>query len=1068
MPVFNNILAGAAGSAGGADEEVRRSLRFDSAGSSSLYRQVTTKGDTKKFTWAGWVKRGRLNHGAQNIFSGSTGTDQGSYLCFPDNNSNALGSPDTICFKCDNGAGGGSVETQSVLRDPAAWYHVCLAVNTQAGSGSDRVRIFVNGVEQDLTGTASPHWPNYDSELSINDVGHAAIGAEANGSNSAFRFFGDFLLADVHFLDGIAPGVSTDTNGSVTRQPGAKYLTDFVEWDTTTGILIPKKYSGDYGTNGYHLMFGDDTSASTLGKDSSPKGNDFTANNLVAQGGVQLSGARSAAVSFDGVNDKISFPSNTDLNPGTTFTLECFVYRIGEGYGSEATVYYGTSAGHAGFRVLSNGKLGVERINTAFDLQTTSTVPTGEWVHVAWTKTGNTLKGWINGVHAGTATNNTQNYSGTFQTGSSLSDFSNMVISDLHLVKGTALYTSNFTPPTSISAHANTKLLCYQSNTNATATTVAPSGVTLTASSSPTAGAYPLSLDSDIDSLIDCPVNYDADTGNNGGNYCVLNQLTTTGGNSTESNGVISNGNLRATNGSSWDVETGSIGVQSGKWYYEYVVGGTITNFLGGWADPKEVNYGDAVGNTARSYGYYNTGNARNANNNTSFAASYTAGDVIGCAIDIDNRKIYWSKNGSWQAHDPNSSSGSVFTIQDPVANKFFYTPAVSTYDSGSYVDCNFGQRPFKYPPGGTGGPPAAFKALCTQNLDDSAITNSSEHFEAVAYAADSPAGATVPNSEQHGLDFSPDLVWAKSATNSDGHYLWNTTRGTTKYLSSHNNNQEGTQSGLTAFGTNGWTFGSWGALRNSTQAVWSWNAGTTDAATDTTGGVDVTLKTNTAAKFSIGVYSYNLNNDGNNTVAHGLGVIPDLVLRKDLDIGDAWSVYHSAQTFTKRATLSSGDAFSGTSTFGSASATASFNRVNNMNSGTYIDFSFAAVPGFSAFGYYVGNSKLNFNFCGFQPRWIMIKNATSTNYTSYTGWAIFDTARTPNNVSVKSLFANKSQTDGLRGNGSSASAPDYGIDILSNGFALRDNGASEINLNNETYVFAAFAEHPFKIARAR
>ena len=304
--------------------------------------------------------------------------------------------------------------------------------------------------------------------------------------------------------------------------------------------------------------------------------------------------------------------------------------------------------------------------------------------------------------------------------------------------------------------------------------------------------------------------------------------------------------------------------------------------------------------------------------------------------------------------------------------------------------------------------------------------------------------------------------------TNSDGHYLWNTTRGTTKYLSSHNDNVEGTQSGLTAFGTNGWTFGSWGPLRNSTQAVWSWNAGTSTAATNTTGGVDVSLKANTTAKFSIGVYSYNLTNDGNNTVAHGLGVVPDLVLRKSTNLTDSWSVYHSAQTFSKRSSLSSADPFSGTSTFGSASATASFNRVNNMNSGTYIDFSFAAVPGFSAFGSYVGNSKLNFNFCGFQPRWIMIKNATSSNYTAYTGWAIFDTARTPNNVSIKSLFADENQADGLRGNGSTASAPDYGIDILSNGFALRDTGASEINLNNETYVFAAFAEHPFKIARAR
>ena len=72
-----------------------------------------------------------------------------------------------------------------------------------------------------------------------------------------------------------------------------------------------------------------------------------------------------------------------------------------------------------------------------------------------------------------------------------------------------------------------------------------------------------------------------------------------------------------------------------------------------------------------------------------------------------------------------------------------------------------------------------------------------------------------------------------------------------------------------------------------------------------------------------------------------------------------------------------------------------------------------------------------------------MIKTTSITAYPAYTGWAIFDAAREPNNVNVNSLFANNANTEGKRGNGSTASAPDFGIDIFSNGFCLRDNGAS-------------------------
>jgi hypothetical protein len=265
--VSNYVLAGASGQSagGGAAGDDSRSLRFHSTDSASLTRSVTTKGNTKKFTFSCWVKRTKLGAFPHNLLSGSTGTDAGSYLCFPDNASNALGTADSLVYKSDNGAGGGSVGTYSVFRDTSAWYHIVLAVDTQANSNSDKVKIYVNGVEEELQSTASPGWPHYDSELSINDVGKAAIGAELNDPYGT-RFHGDFLLAEVHFIDGQQLTPSS-----------------FGAFDATTGVWDPIEVTGlTYGTNGFYLDFKDNSSKDALGTDTSGEGNDFDVNNLVA------------------------------------------------------------------------------------------------------------------------------------------------------------------------------------------------------------------------------------------------------------------------------------------------------------------------------------------------------------------------------------------------------------------------------------------------------------------------------------------------------------------------------------------------------------------------------------------------------------------------------------------------------------------------------------------------------------------------------------------------------------------------------------------------------------------
>ena len=144
------------------------------------------------------------------------------------------------------------------------------------------------------------------------------------------------------------------------------------------------------------------------------------------------------------------------------------------------------------------------------------------------------------------------------------------------------------------------------------------------------------------------------------------------------------------------------------------------------------------------------------------------------------------------------------------------------------------------------------------------------------------------------------------------------------------------------------------------------------------------------------------------------------------------------------------------TTTFGVASG-------NNANNQDMMYYLWADVPGLQKFGTYKGRSAQNFVELGFRPALIMLKNASNSSYTSYTFFAMFDSVRKDNHNPMQNvLFAGKSQAENLRGNGSSMSSiADFSLDFVSNGFTLRDNGATEINLDGDTYIYAAWAETP-------
>jgi len=128
-------------------------------------------------------------------------------------------------------------------------------------------------------------------------------------------------------------------------------------------------------------------------------------------------------------------------------------------------------------------------------------------------------------------------------------------------------------------------------------------------------------------------------------------------------------------------------------------------------------------------------------------------------------------------------------------------------------------------------------------------------------------------------------------------------------------------------------------------------------------------------------------------------------------------------------------------------------NAAVNANNDTYIAYLFAEVEGFSKFGSYTGNGSADgpFVWCGFRPRYVLFKNASAAYH-----WFIYDTARNTVNAVTSNLYASSS----------AAEQADASLDILSNGFKLRS--ATYINDSTNTIIFAAFAESPFKYARAR
>ena len=308
------------------------------------------------------------------------------------------------------------------------------------------------------------------------------------------------------------------------------------------------------------------------------------------------------------------------------------------------------------------------------------------------------------------------------------------------------------------------------------------------------------------------------------------------------------------------------------------------------------------------------------------------------------------------------------------------------------------------------------------------------------------------------GLDFQPDWVWIKSRTDTRKHNVYDSVRGVQKRIVPNSSVAEDTASGLTAFGTNGFTVGSETDTNGSGRNFvgWSWKAGTSVSGNTTGSGTAKTYtgSVNTDAGFSI--IKYTGNGTSGHTIPHNLTQKPAMIIVKNLT-GDNWTVYHhkiASDPATDYIFLNSTAAASDYAGYwNDTEPTSSVFTVgndggSNANDVSLIAYCFAEKQGYSKFGSYTGNGSTNgtFTYTGFKPAFVLIKKSSGSAQ-----WQILDNKRDTYNPAITALFPDSTDPD----------TTSYNTDFLSNGFKQRATTGSR-NGSGATYIYMAFAENPF------
>ena len=230
--------------------EVANSLRFNDGSSDYLSRSISSTSNRRTYTISTWFKRGSMGANQKVITAGTAGQEAG--LQFYDGSTE-----NTLRFYEYTGSDVIVLAPNRLLTDPSAWYHVVIGVDTTQSTESNRVKYYLNGVQETSFATATYPSLNYDTKFNTsgqtNYIGFL-------GSHSAYfdGYMAETILVDGQQLD----------------------PTSFGEFDEDSPTIWKPKDVSDltFGTNGFYLDYED---SSALGNDAAGS-NNFTVNNLTA------------------------------------------------------------------------------------------------------------------------------------------------------------------------------------------------------------------------------------------------------------------------------------------------------------------------------------------------------------------------------------------------------------------------------------------------------------------------------------------------------------------------------------------------------------------------------------------------------------------------------------------------------------------------------------------------------------------------------------------------------------------------------------------------------------------
>ena len=578
------------------------------------------------------------------------------------------------------------------------------------------------------------------------------------------------------------------------------------------------------------------------------------------------------------------------------------------------------------------------------------------------------------------------------------------------------------------------------------------------------------------DQMLDSPT---FNSSSNGGNYCTLNNLFP-----DPTVARITNGNLQ------WGGSEGGGSVNEMGCMSTFAISPSDTNIYyfearmkaspsGGVEQSVGVNVPTVDltsdrGGRPTAWCITNSDNQRiynGANSYTNTGVSGSAGDIVGVEIDRANTTIKFYVNGTLRGTQTNLN-----TTTD-------LYPWVGTGGSTSDTlgwDLNFGQNGtfngevtaqgesdatgygnFYYDEAGS------CKALCSGNLPIADAINPAEtdtgypqkQFNALLYTGDGGSSTGIT-----GLGFQPDFTWIKRRNATENHNLYDAVRGANKRIQPNRDVVESTE-GLPSFDSDGFTVDASGSINNvSSQTYVAWNLKANGSgSSNSDGGTTSTVSANTDIGFSIVQYA---GAGGTQTIGHGLDKAPEFMSCKPTaGYAYQWVTYHKNGN---DGSTSQNGYLSWQTTSGFNSLTTIWNNTaptstvfttggsqnTGASGGTYINYCWHSVEGVTDVGMYIGNGSTDgtFVYTGFKPAFIIIKGLASG-----AGWNLHDNKTSPFNVADTALQSNTS----------SAELSNYNIDMLSNGFKIRDSDG-DLGTDGNKYIYVAMAEQSFKYATAR